>query len=89
MSVNFAINILGKAFMMFIEIFLQLTSFCVPDRSSSYAGSMECKQLMLGCVIHVWTCNPDKFINVKTGSTQMHGKCVIQSVQILTFFSKK
>jgi hypothetical protein len=56
MSVNIAINILERAFMMFVEIFLQLISFCVSDRGSSYAGSIECKQLMLGYVIHTWTC---------------------------------
>jgi len=40
---------------MFVEIFLQFIFFCVPDRSSSYAGSIECKQLMLGYVMQTWT----------------------------------
>jgi len=54
--VNAAITILEDAFMLFVEIFLQFIFFCVPDRSSFYAGSMECKQLMLGYVMHTWTC---------------------------------
>ena len=56
MNVNVAKTVLEKAFMMFVEIFLQFIFFCVPDRSSSYAGSIECKQLMLGNVMHTWTC---------------------------------
>jgi hypothetical protein len=34
MSVNVAINILEKAFIVFIETFLQLISFCAPDSIS-------------------------------------------------------